>query len=235
MGDITIYGKHAVLLACKKRNQNDITTVFIVEKQSLDLIPKTLHGKVKITTVTALNKVSPMHNGFVCITSAVKEIHEHELLSMKKIIALDGVHDVGNIGAILRSAVAFGVDAVIYTKDKMPDIANNPAIAKLSSGGIELIKLCKVVNLDRTLSNLQKEGFWVIGTDANGESITHISQQFQSSKSIVVFGNEENGIKPSIRKTCDVFAAININTQIGSLNVSAAAAIIMWKMFGKDK
>ncbi len=87
---------------------------------------------------------------------------------MQNILILDCVQDVGNIGAIIRTAGAFNIDAVVYTTNKMPDISNNQTVAKLSSGGIEMVKLCQVTNLHRTIENLKKENFWVIGTDANG-------------------------------------------------------------------
>lgn len=226
-----ICGKHAVLLVCNNRN-SDVLRVLIADEKNINLFPKNLWSKIEVHNSTTLAKISSNSNGFICYAKPLKQINEHDLLAMKNIIALDCVQDVGNIGAILRSAAAFGVEAVIYTCDKMPNIIENQTIAKLSSGGIELVKMCQVTNLHRTLQNLQKENFWIIGTDANGEDVSQISQQYSSSKKIVVFGNEENGIKPSIRKTCDVFASIKINPQIGSLNVSAAAAIVMWEMFG---
>lgn len=232
MGGI-IYGKHSVLLACSRRKPEDITKILLLDQNDTSLLPKQLHGRVEVVALSVLNKLAQGHNGFVCYTKPIRVIHESDVLAMRNIIALDGVQDVGNIGAILRSAASFDVDAVIYTTDKMPDLATNPSIAKLSSGGVELIKLCQVVNLHRTLQNLQKENFWIIGTDANGEDISQISRQYMSSKKVVVFGNEENGIRASIRKTCDVFASIKVNASIDSLNVSAAAAIVMWEMFGK--
>lgn len=233
MENSIIYGKHAVLLACKVRVETEILRILVVEKESLALFPKILHSRVEVSPPSVLNKFSQNHNGFVCITKQIATILEHELYQMQNIIALDGVQDIGNIGAILRSAAAFGVQAVIYTKDKMPNIAKNPSAAKLSSGGLELIKLCEVTNLHRTLQNLQKEGFWVIGTDANGEPIQNISKQYKNTKNVIVFGNEENGIKLQIRKSCDVFTSIAIDPQIGSLNVAAAGAIIMWEMFAR--
>jgi len=233
MENNVIYGKHAVLLACNKRNSEDITRILVAEQSSIALFPKHLQSKIEIQQSKTLSKVSANHNGFVCYAKPIRTINENELVKMKNIIALDCVQDVGNIGAILRTAAAFGVEAVIYTSDKMPDIAQNPTISKLSSGGIELVNLCCVTNLHRTLENLQKQNFWIIGTDASGESLSSISTQYESSKKVVVFGNEESGIKPSIRKSCDVFASIKIDKQIDSLNVSAAASIVMWEMFGK--
>ena len=228
-----IYGRHAVLLACKTRRLQDISRILVSEKSAVTLFPKNLQAVVEVVSQNFLNKIVAGNNGFACYIKPLEEIAEHELLSMKNIIALDCVQDVGNIGAILRSAAAFGVEAIVYTKDKMPNISRNATVAKHSSGGMELVKLCEVTNLHRSLQNLQKNSFWVVGTDANGEAVQNISRQYRNSKKVVVFGNEESGIKPQIRKSCDVFASIEINPLIGSLNVSAAAAIIMWEMFAK--
>jgi len=233
MEDNIIYGKHAVLLACNKRKAEDITRILVTERSSIALFPKNLANKVEIHQPKVLSKYSANHNGFVCYTKSIRTIGENELKNMNNILALDCVQDVGNIGAILRTAAAFGVEAVIYTTDKMPDIAHNPTVSKLSSGGIELIKLCCVTNLSRTLELLQKEDFWIIGTDATGQPLSEIQKQYQNSKKVVVLGNEENGIKPSVGKVCDAFASININPDIDSLNVSAAAAIVLWELFGK--
>ncbi len=229
-----IHGKHAVLLACAKRSGEDIIKILISDVTNIGLFPKYLQDKITVSTQSALNKITQGHNGFICYTRPIRIITEKDVASMKNIIALDGVQDVGNIGAILRSAAAFNVDAVIYTNDKMPDLSTNASIAKFSSGGVELVKLCQVVNLHRTLQSLQKENFWIIGTDANGEDVSQISRQYMTAKKVVVFGNEETGIRASIRKSCDVFASIKVNPSIDSLNVSAAAAIVMWEMFGKS-
>ncbi|MDA0617097.1 MAG: 23S rRNA (guanosine(2251)-2'-O)-methyltransferase RlmB [Proteobacteria bacterium] len=229
-----IHGKHSVLLACTKRNSDDITKILLSDANNITLFPKHLQEKIVVSPQSVLNKITQGHNGFVCYTKPIRTIPEKDIVLMKNIIALDGVQDVGNIGAILRSAAAFNVDAVIYTNDKMPDLSTNPSISKFSSGGVELVKLCQVVNLHRTLQNLQKENFWIIGTDANGEDVSQISRQYMTSKKVVVFGNEETGVRASIRKSCDVFASIKVNPSIDSLNVSAAAAIVMWEMFGKS-
>lgn len=231
MENNVIYGRHAVLLACKMRKDDEICRIIISNAENISLFSSNLHKKIEVSPIAILNKFTQNHNGFVCVVKQMQTIYEQDLYKMQNIIALDGVQDIGNIGAILRCAAAFGVDAVIYTKDKMPNVSNNQSIAKLSSGGIELVKLCEVTNLHRTLQNLQKEGFWIIGTDANGEPIQNIVKHYKNSKNVIVFGNEENGIKLQIRKSCDVFASIAINSQIESLNVSAAASIIMWEMF----
>lgn len=228
-----IYGKHAVLLACNNRNPEDITKILLTEKSSIALIPKNLQNKIEIHTLKALNNISHNHNGFICYTKPIRTINERELKNMQNILALDCVQDVGNIGAILRTAAAFNVEAIIYTTDKMPDISQNATVSKLSSGGIELVKLCCVTNLSRTLENLKKENFWIIGTDAKGQEISKIKKQYENSKKVLVLGNEETGIRPNIWKICDAFASIKINQQIESLNVSVAGGIIMWELFGE--
>lgn len=231
MGTRLIYGRHSVLLACKNQKPQNIEKILIQKKEDSSLFSSQLQDKLSVATLDSLNKIVQNHGGFICYAKPIELIAEDQLPLFKNIIALDAVQDIGNIGAILRSAAAFGAQVVIYTEDKMPDIAENSAVTRLSSGGIELIKLCKVVNLHRTLQSMQKQNFWVIGTDANGEDVSQISIQYKSLKKIVVFGNEEVGIKPIIRKTCDVFASVKINPEIDSLNVSAAAAVVMWEMF----
>ena len=177
-------------------------------------------------------KISQNHGGFVCFAKEIRTIFEEDLHEMTKILALDCIQDIGNIGAIIRTAAAFGVQAVIYTNDKMPNIAANPVVCKASSGGVELVKLCPVVNLARTLENLKKQGFWVFGADMNGTNATQIAQKYKNDRKVIVLGNEETGMRQGVKTICDEITSIPITPEIESLNVSVAGGVLMYALFG---
>jgi len=226
-----IYGKHAVLLACNKRNPQDIKRIVLLKREDKALFSKELQQKIEIISAIEMVKITPNHGGFICFTREIQTIFEEDLHGMKSIIALDCVQDVGNIGAIIRTAAAFGVEALVYTTDKMPSVANNGAVSKASSGGVELVKLCPVINLNRTLENLKQQGFWVFGADMNGTNIQTIAQKYKNDKKILVLGNEESGMRQGVKASCDEIVSIPINSEIESLNVSVAGGVLMYTLF----
>lgn len=227
-----IFGKHAVLLACCNRNEKDITRIIILKKEDRVLFSEELHHKIEISNAIEMAKIMPHNGGFICFAKPIRTVFEEDIYEMSKIIVLDCVQDIGNIGAIIRTAAAFGVQAVIYTNDKMPNIAQNSGVCKASSGGVELVKLCPVVNLTRTLENLKKHGFWIFGADMHGTDITNLAQKYKNDKKALILGNEESGIRQGVLSVCDEIASISINNAIESLNVSVAGGILMYALFG---
>lgn len=228
-----LYGKHTVLLACKNRNPSDIMRILIAKHDDKILFNPDTWGKIEVVHPIEMAKIAQNNNGFICFTKDIRTITENDLYNMQAVIALDCVQDVGNIGAIIRTAAAFNIGAILYTTDKMPDIANNPTVHKASSGGIELVKLCSVVNLHRTLENLKKNNFWVIGTDMLGTNVNHVAEKYKNEKKVIVLGNEEHGMRAIIKSSCDIITNIPIQPAIESLNVSVAAGILMYTIYGK--
>jgi len=138
-------------------------------------------------------------------------------------IAIDHITDEGNLGAILRTAAFFGVHGLILPKDRSAKVSEN--VIKRSSGGYAHVPVSLVVNLGRTIDLFDKEEFWVIGTSGKGEETIY---EFDWKRDLLlIVGNEEKGISPSIQKRCHQILKIPSHGNIDALNVSAATGIIL--------
>jgi len=139
------------------------------------------------------------------------------------LLALDGIQDPHNIGAILRSAEIFGVGACISPKDRAGDLT---AVArKVASGGAELVPFIRITNLARTLKILQDNDYWVLGLA--GEGTASIYDFSPAQKLCLVLGAEGEGLRRLTRETCDELCHIPMFGSIESLNVSVAAGIAL--------
>ncbi len=139
------------------------------------------------------------------------------------LIAIDHITDEGNLGAILRSAAFFGADGIILPKDRSARVSE--AVIKRSSGGYAHVPVSLVVNLGRAIDMLDKSGFWVIGTSGNAKET--IYQYDWRGNVLLVLGNEEKGVSPSILKKCHQTLQIPSSGKIDALNVSVATGVIL--------
>lgn len=144
----------------------------------------------------------------------------------RTLLILDEVQDPHNLGACLRSANAFGVQAVIAPKDHSASLT--PVTRKVASGAAELTPFIQVTNLARTMKQLQQQGIWLVGLC--GESETRLADIDLTGDIAIVMGNEASGLRKLTRKHCDYMAKIPLTGQVESLNVSAATAIALYEM-----
>lgn len=142
------------------------------------------------------------------------------------IIALDGVTDPQNLGSILRTAAAAGVAGVIIPERRAAGIT--PTVARIASGGLEYLKICRVKNLVNALQEGRRQGYWLAGSvAADGLSIY---QEDLCRRLIVVIGSESKGIRPLVRKNCDFLITIPLHAPLDSLNVATATAVILFEI-----
>jgi 23S rRNA (guanosine2251-2'-O)-methyltransferase len=142
------------------------------------------------------------------------------------IVMLDQVSDPHNVGAVLRSAAAFGAVAVIVGEHGAPPAS--AALAKAASGALDLIPLLRVVNLARTLDRLKEEGFWSCGLEEDAP--TPLSTLDLGSRAVLVLGSEGGGLRRLVRERCDLLARLPTRPEMPSLNVSTAVAVALYEL-----
>jgi len=172
------------------------------------------------------------HQGFAAEISNLGFLSEKDIiprlknLTTLRVLILDSIQDPRNLGACLRSALAFEFDAVIINKDGSSPI--NEYVFKTSVGAILNLNIFYVTNLSRSINTLKDIGFWVLGLDGHGEG-SIFSEKF-SSKTAVVLGSEGSGIRKLVKENCDHLIKIPISKKVESLNISVAAGIIMYEL-----
>ena len=169
------------------------------------------------------------HQGVVAIVRARQFLDLDDLLKDGKkdrlLLALDGVEDPQNLGALLRTAEGAGVDGVVVTERRSAPLS--PVAVKASAGAAEHVKIARVVNLVRTLEELKQRDLWCIGLDERG---TMDYDQFDFSVGcVLVLGREGAGLHDLVRRTCDHLLRIPMAGRVASLNVSAAGAAVLYE------
>jgi len=162
----------------------------------------------------------------VCRAPIVRDIKSDQYELGNLVVVLDEVQDTRNLGSCLRSASFFGVDAIIIPKNNSADYAN-PAVIETSTGGIYDLKLYKVSNISQTIQQLKENGYWISGFSEHGSNF--IDRDKLDEKNVLIFGNEEKGIRQLVQKSCDQILKIKQIGQTSSLNVSVATAIALYE------
>lgn len=164
---------------------------------------------------------SDSHQGLVAKVRPKDNLPLSEAFFKNSLVVVDGIEDPHNLGAILRAVEVFGVEGLIYSKNRGCGIT--PTVTKASVGASELVDIFQVSNLATTLKSLQDQGFQVIVADMDGE------EDFAwPEKWVLVMGAEGRGVQPLIKKRADRIASIPMAGQIDSLNVSQAAAVLLY-------
>jgi 23S rRNA (guanosine2251-2'-O)-methyltransferase len=175
---------------------------------------------------------SHAHQGVMAFVAAYQYAELEEILQraeQKKdapfLLLLDGITDPHNLGSILRTADAAGVDGVIIPKRNA--VGLTATVAKTSAGAVEYVPVVKVPNLSQNIDKLKRNGFWIIGADMDGEKDYYHEEL--TGKIALVVGSEGSGIGRLIKEKCDFLVRIPMKGKVGSLNASVAASILMYE------
>lgn len=176
-----------------------------------------------------------VHQGVAAEVSPLPALQLERVVAIQPdtsfVLALDQVTDPRNFGAILRTAVALGVQAVITPERRSAPL--NGAAAKAASGALDMVPIVEVVNLSRALERLKLADFVVTGLD--GESDTTVEQAKAAKRRVLVLGSEGDGMRRLTGEKCDEVLSISINRAMESLNVSVAAGIAMHQLLRIDR
>lgn len=222
-----IYGFHAVREALRNPNRvclDLFATPPASEKLQVEIAA---HGvAVHIVDAAALDARlgEAVHQGVLLEARPLPALDVSEIEHRSGIVlALDQITDPHNVGAILRSAAAFAVDAVIVTERHAPDFSG--VLAKTASGGLEHAPIIEVVNLARALDELGRAGYLRVGLDSEGPA--SLEDTVLSAPVVLALGAEGKGLRRLTRDKCDVLARLDMPGAIKSLNVSNAAAVAL--------
>ena len=225
-----IYGIHASLAALNNplREIKHVTCSAQVFGEHKDLITKFNYKIVPEKELQNLTKTSG-NQGIVLTVAPIMSQELDDLEDVTKIAILDQITDPQNFGAILRSAAAFDFEIIIIPKNN--SVEENATVAKISSGGLELVKIVQVVNITNTIAELKKLGFWVLGLD--GKTKSTLDNLPDLNKIVAIIGSEGCGIRPLVKNNCDFLVRIPMSSKIESLNASNAAAIFFNAIYQK--
>ena len=225
-----VYGKNVAKEIIEKEN---IKRAYISKNFSdKEIIDKLRDNKIQIKYIDK-NIMDKMEKGnHQGIILEIEDYNYYSLDEIEKenvIIMLDHLEDPHNFGAIIRTVEAAGFKSIIIPKDRSVEV--NSTVMKTSAGTLENIKIAKVNNLVNTIKELKEKGYWVIGTDMNGEKYKSIDY---TGKIVIIIGNEGKGMSRLVKENCDFIASIPMRGKVNSLNASVAAALIIYEAVDKN-
>lgn len=226
-GRILLYGYHPVREAVRA-GRREITRVFATEAAAERLADDFAARGVTPHIVTADDltaRLGPeaVHQGLLAEASPLPDLDLSELSGKGIVLVLDQVTDPHNVGAILRTAAAFGVEALVTTERHSPSFTG--VLAKSASGGLEHVAIISVVNLARALEELGDIGYTRIGLDSEGPEALGATDL--APPLALVLGAEGKGLRRLTREKCDRLARLDMPGAIKSLNVSNACAVAL--------
>ena len=241
--DDWIWGKHSVYEALtSKRSINRIwCTSEIFSSEKFYILLKDLKSKGVLIEEVSWNRLSQLtfgasHQGVALQLACSKTIPLDKLIDISKknssnpiILALDGITDPHNVGAIIRSAEAFDCKGIIIPQRRSAGLTGT--VAKVAAGALEHLPVSRVVNLNRTLVELKKNGFIVVGLSGDGQ--IPISNFHEKMPLVLIVGAEDKGISLLTQKKCDYLLSIPLKGKTSSLNASVAAAISLFHLTSK--
>jgi len=236
---VIIYGINPVLEALRAGRVKELRVGDRVDDRLKQLLAAAAERGVRVRRVPAdaLERDSRrgVHQGVVADVEQAENYSVEEIVrgasAAPLVVVLDGIEDPHNLGAILRTADAAGVDGVVIQSRRAA--ARDGVAAKASAGALAHVKIAEVVNIARAVEELKESGVWTVGLAGEGpESYDAIDFTLPTA---VVLGAEGAGLRRLVRERCDRLASIPMRGQVGSLNVSVAAGIVLFEAVRQRK
>ena len=241
--DEFVYGRHAGIDFLKTQDANLINKVFLqngVQEEFANQVYQLARKKNLVVQNAPKNKLDQMvnhenHQGLVLTVAPFEYADLDKLLDKFDqdgkdpfILMLDSIEDPHNLGSILRTCDATGVDAVIIPKRRATGLTS--VVAKTSTGAIDYVPVARVNNLVQITKMLKKRGYWIFGTAMKGEDYRKWNA---NGKTVLVIGNEGKGISPLLLKQMDQTLTIPMVGHVQSLNASVATGVLLYGMFNR--
>ena len=239
MNELYVAGRNPVLELLKTDKQID--KLYILKGDLKGSIQKIIgiakDRKIVIQQVDKM-KLDSMsdgnaHQGVVALVTGYEYSSLDEILKFAQnkgespfLVVLDGIEDTHNLGAIIRTAESAGVHGIIIPKRRSAMV--NQTVYKSSAGAVEHIKIAQVTNISQTIDNLKKAGIWFYGADADAEEAYYNTKL--TGPIALLIGNEGKGISRIVKEKCDFLVRIPMKGEIGSLNASNAASILIYEV-----
>lgn len=239
---VILYGRHPVMaaIANPERGVSKILCTKDIFDELKEHCQKHNINLALLNTVDRreIDRVVPreaVHQGFAVYCSELPEYSLEDICILSDqtedshVLVLDQVTDPQNIGAIIRSCVAFNTLALIMQDKNSPN--ETGAMTKASAGTIEHLPICRVTNLSRAIHQLKDAGFWTVGMD--GYATTTIDKMNKKGKIAIIMGSEGKGMRRLVEESCDTTVKLPTSDKVESLNVSTAAAIALYEVTRK--
>jgi len=233
-GGLWLYGLHAVRAALAnpdRKTKRAVLTARAAEEIGPKLLGRARHEIADDDTVSKLLPAGAVHQGVALQCDPLPKRDLEDILDLpaagrRIVLIMDQISDPQNAGAILRTAAAFGVTAVVVQDRHAPP--ESGALAKAASGALDTIPYVQVVNISRALEQLGERGFWRIALAGDGDG--PLQDALHTGDVALVLGSEGAGIRRLVRENCDVSAFVPIDSAMESLNVSNASAIALYEL-----
>ena len=233
-----IYGINAVSEALKARGRAFEWVGMAQERHDLRLQRliedcRRLAVPVRFLQRTELDRMAgnAAHQGVVAVTSAKQYSDLDDVVGAKRgqyslVVVLDGVEDPHNLGAILRTADAAGADGIVIPERRAASVTGT--VTKASAGASEHLPIAKVTNIARTVEELKERNIWTVGLDERG-SQTYDALDYNMDCALIL-GAEGKGLHDLVKRKCDFLVSIPMLGKVSSLNVSVAAAVVLYEI-----
>ena len=224
-----VYGKNSFFEALDNKR---IKCAYVLDDKMAARFKKD-NIEYKIVDRKTLDKMSKSgnHQGFLAEVKEFKMSTIDDIVKDKNglIVVLDGLKDVHNLGAIIRTCECAGVDGIIYKTHNSVKV--NDTVAKVACGALEYANVVEVTNLVNTLKKLKDSGYWIVGSDASGENYyTDISYDMNT---VLIIGSEGEGMSRLVKQECDFIVKLPMKGHVTSLNASVAAGILIYNVLAK--